>query len=265
MFYNIAVCLKTGADTIETRLPTQLATFLAPIGNLLIVSNHAGYINSGGKQYEVVDVVSGLYERVRKTLRLVPPVTTATATKAVSNRKKASERTAGWRDDAHKNLPAFQMLAEQFPDAQWYFMIDDDSYVDFANLAAFLETQDPNTPLYLGRSNIFKGCDGVKKFRDGPDFAQGGGGILLSRAAMKIVYGGLNACILRYETCWAGDVRVGLCMRDAGIRITQNTSFFSSGIHENIGFPADPCVRPFTFHHADSDTVRSIFVCFYDN
>ncbi|RKO96527.1 hypothetical protein CAUPRSCDRAFT_11780, partial [Caulochytrium protostelioides] len=37
------------------------------------------------------------------------------------------DRSLGWQKDAHKNLPGFRLMATTFPDAEWYFMIDDDT------------------------------------------------------------------------------------------------------------------------------------------
>ncbi|KAJ3393628.1 hypothetical protein HDU84_001403 [Entophlyctis sp. JEL0112] len=232
-YSQFAVCLKSGADTLHVRVPTQLATFLRAIPNLLIISDASDEIEG----HVVHDVVTGLYDR----------------------KAKASENTAGWRADAHKNIPGFELLYETFPDASWYFMIDDDTYVDFKNLADLVKTLDPDVPYFTGRRNIFAGCDGVKKFGDGPFFVQGGSGILLSRAAMRLVYGGMSACILRYETCWAGDVRTALCMRDAGVLVTLNVGFFGTGLHEEVPYTDDPCIRPFTFHHNNSTAIERLF------
>ncbi|KAJ3307523.1 hypothetical protein HDU76_004597 [Blyttiomyces sp. JEL0837] len=47
---------------------------------------------------------------------------------------KVDESSQGWKLDAHKNLPGLQILYQRFPDADWYLMIDDDSYMFFDNL-----------------------------------------------------------------------------------------------------------------------------------
>ncbi|KAJ3131447.1 hypothetical protein HK100_006351 [Physocladia obscura] len=250
---RLAVVLKTGADTLHSRVPAQLETFLKPISKMLIVSNKEDAID----KYQVVDVFTGLYERTRDVIGLPhqPPKKVPQPKK----KTKESESTDGWMADAHKNLPALQRLAKEFPDADWYMMFDDDTYVDFENLLGHLSKLDPDQPFFSGRRNVFQGCDGVKKFGDGPYFAQGGSGIVLSRAALRLVYGGINACILKYETCWAGDVRTALCMRDAGVLLTYTTGFFATGPHEELPFLDNPCLKPFTFHHINSTQMRTLY------
>jgi hypothetical protein len=68
------------------------------------------------------------------------------------------QSSEGWKSDAHKNLPGFKELHRQFPDAKWYIMIDDDSYVLRHNLANFLRQYDHNTNLYFGAETKFTGC-----------------------------------------------------------------------------------------------------------
>ncbi|KAJ3278619.1 hypothetical protein HK104_002168 [Borealophlyctis nickersoniae] len=162
---------------------------------------------------------------------------------------KVDNTAQGWRADAHKNLPGFRELWKRFPNAEWYMMIDDDSYVFLDNLEHFLKTYDPNQPHYLGSKTLFIGCDGIKKFGTGPYFAHGGSGIILSRAAMKVLISGLDACIEKYRTCWAGDVRTALCLRDHGILLEYPGGFHRDPPNDRFHFPKNPCDRPLTFHH----------------
>ena len=66
------------------------------------------------------------------------------------------EETAGWWEDCQKNIPAFYAFFEHYPskliikllciDADWFLMIDDDSYVFIDNLKADLAKLDPEEP-----------------------------------------------------------------------------------------------------------------------
>ena len=40
-----------------------------------------------------------------------------------------NEKSVGWKFDAHKNLPGWVLLYEKYPEAEWYVMIDDDTYL----------------------------------------------------------------------------------------------------------------------------------------
>ncbi|KAI8853722.1 hypothetical protein BC829DRAFT_382001 [Chytridium lagenaria] len=138
-----------------------------------------------------------------------------------------AESSLGWKLDAHKNLPGFEYLYKTYPDADWYIMIDDDSYVFFDNLERYLRDMDPAVPFYTGSANVFLGW-----------FAHGGSGIVVSRGAMKLMMEGIEKCIKKYKDCWAGDVRVALCLRDQNLLITPGYQF-----------PANGCERPNVFHH----------------
>ncbi|KAI8826509.1 hypothetical protein BJ741DRAFT_671289 [Chytriomyces cf. hyalinus JEL632] len=142
-------------------------------------------------------------------------------------------KTKGWTLDAHKNLPAFRLLYNKFPNADWYIMIDDDSYIF-----------------------LFRGCDGVRKMGDGPKFAQGGSGIVTSQGALKTMMNIIDVCIMRYKSCWAGDIRVGLCMRDSGILVEHFREFYGFPPNADFGFPDDPCTRPLVFHHSTQHQIQ---------
>lgn len=96
-------------------------------------------------------------------------------------------------------------------------MLDDDTYMFMENLRLYLRDFNPDLPFYIGNPSVFKGCDGIRKFGDGPQFAHGGSGILLSRAAIKAMLNIVDECVVKYSDCYWGDVRTGLCLRDAGI------------------------------------------------
>ncbi|KAJ3246243.1 hypothetical protein HDU77_009026 [Chytriomyces hyalinus] len=165
-------------------------------------------------------------------------------------------KTKGWTLDAHKNLPAFRLLYNKFPNADWYIMIDDDSYIFLDNLRHFLSKRDPSENHYIGQGNRFRGCDGVRKMGDGPKFAQGGSGIVMSQGALKTMMNVIDVCIMRYKSCWAGDIRVGLCMRDSGILVEHFREFYGFPPDADFGFPDDPCTRPLVFHHSTQHQIQ---------
>ncbi|KAJ3016416.1 UNVERIFIED_CONTAM: hypothetical protein HDU68_012227 [Siphonaria sp. JEL0065] len=119
-------------------------------------------------------------------------------------------QSSGWKNDANKNLPGLKKLYETYPDANWFMMIDDDTYVFVDNLVDYLSTLDPQTPYYIGRANSFVGCAGIVNHGDGPEFAHGGSGYVVSKKAMSMLLDGYNACIEKHSSCWAGDIRVAL-------------------------------------------------------
>jgi hypothetical protein len=68
----------------------------------------------------------------------------------------------------------------------------------------------------------------------------------------------------RYQGCWAGDVRLGLCLRDAGVLLAFNvlerrlfnpvTPHWSShAYYEN------PCKRVVSFHHLSKESIQILY------
>jgi hypothetical protein len=127
-------------------------------------------------------------------------------------------------------------------------MIDDDTYLLMDNMADYLADYDYTKPYYFGAHTVFAGCDGVTKFGDGPAFAHGGSGIILSRGAVETMLKISDTCITKYKTCWAGDIRVALCLRDAGI-LLQSPGLFTKYPPNNKFYYGDPCTRQISFHH----------------
>ncbi|KAJ3216072.1 hypothetical protein HDU67_009952 [Dinochytrium kinnereticum] len=258
---RFAVALKTGAEVAVERASIQLVTFLKKINNLVIIGESPG-IHIG--DHPMIDVYSGVYDLVDRRIaamekkeeagkkkqkgspmpddfELIQPQgdVTPKRRRGLQRRSKEdavvpAEDSRGWKLDAHKNLPGFEYLYKTYPNADWFVMIDDDSYVFFDNLDRYLKEKDPNKPHYIGSANVFLGCDGVTNFGDGPLFAHGGSGIVISRGAIKMMMGGIEKCIRKYRDCWAGDVRVALCLRDLGVLITPGKGFEKEPPNDDI-------------------------------
>ncbi|KAJ3042522.1 hypothetical protein HDV00_007056 [Rhizophlyctis rosea] len=193
---------------------------------------------------------------------VIPAPSPAPATKPKIEDAIVEDKSAlGWRSDAHKNLPGLRELWSRFPDAKWYFMVDDDTYVFWENMRLALSTINADEPHYYGAKNVFKGCDGVKKFGDGPHFAHGGSGIVISRGAMKKIMEekALRECIVRYRTCWAGDIRTALCLRDHGIKLEGLKGFNKEPPNVRYWYPREPCDRPLTFHHLLVKQIQKLY------
>ncbi|KAJ1558150.1 hypothetical protein HK096_003284 [Nowakowskiella sp. JEL0078] len=155
--------------------------------------------------------------------------------------------------DAHKNLPGLKLLYEKYHSAEWYIIIDDDTYVIFENMLHLVSHLNPSKPHYVGLSARFVGCDGVKKPEESTAFAHGGSGILLSRAAVQVLMQSNNEsqskriddCMLKYKLCWAGDVRTALCLRDNGIYLEKSIAFNSESLFsDNFRWTRAACTRP---------------------
>ncbi|KAJ3025009.1 UNVERIFIED_CONTAM: hypothetical protein HDU68_007557 [Siphonaria sp. JEL0065] len=224
-FNNFAIALKSGSETFP--LPAQFDTFLDRALNVLVIREaNRDSLETGRK---MVDVYHGAVDEAKKRLGVVG-VKAAEAKrgklKLVFNLDRMGTagnggnsadgkngndtvqagwfQNEGWRSDAHKNLPGFALLYNTFPDADSFLMIDDDSYVF---LDGYLNSQ----------------SDTVQA--KNPPIAQGGMGILISRGAIQAMIQVVDQCVVQYDDCWAGDVRVGLCLRDAKVRLKHTPGF----------------------------------------
>ncbi|KAI8817372.1 uncharacterized protein EV422DRAFT_500154 [Fimicolochytrium jonesii] len=260
-FDGFAVSLKSGVDVVHERSLIQLMSFLQPIRNLMLIGD--GVVEVG--DLEMVDVVTDLYEKdeAKKLEKRNLAKPKAHKERKVSHKASDSvqvdESSQGWKSDSHKNLPGFRELWNRFPDADWYVMLDDDTYVFFDNLADRLSIYDPEHKHYFGAKTQFVGCDNIWQWGQGPYFAHGGSGIVLSRGALRELVEGVDVCIERYKTCWAGDVRTALCLRDQGILLHSPSGFHGSPPNKDFWFPHNPCDRPMTFHHLLVKQIQDLY------
>jgi hypothetical protein len=294
---NFAFALKTGREVALTRTPIQLLTFLKDVQNKIIIGDGPN-ITVGSFEmidvfthlYDAIPYQDPLYYDNPTTQSNVEPEkkeflqdknnsnefekekdsNEIEKERNLENQMKPrgrfqkksqiipDEDSAGWKADAHKNLPGFKQLYKHFPNADWYIMIDDDTYVFKTNLKRTLSKYNPNLPFYLGSSTSFIGCDGVFEWGKGPFFAHGGSGIILSRAAVEILVKNADVCIQKYRDCWAGDIRISLCLRDNGVLLTALSGLNGDPPNDKYHY-GDPCVEPLTFHHLLISQIQELF------
>lgn len=257
-FNNFAVALKTGKDVALTRTPIQILTYLSKLKNMIIIGE-APHVFVGN--HEMVDVYTHLYDNLTETKTSKRHVRDSLQKRTSTNSKsesKPDENSLGWKSDAHKNLPGFRELYARFPEAEWFLMLDDDTFVFFDNLKELLSAYNPDEPHYMGSNNMFVGCDGVSKWGQGPGFAHGGSGIVVSRGALKKMLSSVDTCIIKYKDCWAGDIRTALCLRDHGILVKDPGGFNGNPPHEEYWFNR-PCQKPITFHHLLVSQIQKLY------
>eukprot|EP00835_Amoeboradix_gromovi_P004046 NODE_295_length_11479_cov_0.183480.p2 type:complete len:315 gc:universal NODE_295_length_11479_cov_0.183480:10714-9770(-) len=232
----LGICLKTGVETAYDRVPIQLLTFLKN-QNPLVISDYEETIGD----YHVKDMLP------LEKKRLVLPESRHSGS-ITKDEQKPDEATQGWKLDAWKNIPGFNLMHQLFPYSDWHVMLDDDTYLFINNLETHLKTLNAESRYYLGSPNMFVGCDNVKAFGEGPSFAHGGSGIVMSKASLQKLVDGTTTCLSKYNTCWAGDIRTSLCLRDQGILVDNDAS--KGSFH---GHPPqkhnyhNPCEKPFTY------------------
>jgi hypothetical protein len=152
---HIAIALKTGKDVALQRTPIQYLTLLSKLSNIILIGE-APNVMVGN--HSMMDVYTDLYKskQERDMTEQIP-----------------DESTVGWKSDAHKNIPGFVVLYNRYPNAEWFMMIDDDTYVMMENLAWFVKQYDSNKPYLFGSATSFVGCDGKTHMDSKPYFAHG--------------------------------------------------------------------------------------------
>lgn len=168
-----------------------------------------------------------------------------------------ADMTASIRN-AWADLPVLKHMMTERPDADWYAIIDDDTYVLTAGARSILGEYETNMsfPLYLG-DELTWGTGGgmrlVKNSRTGQKtvipsskrapvpFVCGGAGIFVNQAAAKKVSLHLRRCMAKFFHP-AGDIRLGACMKQADVPITRRREFI-----KDIWFRAIGELKPMTF------------------
>lgn len=167
---------------------------------------------------------------------------------------------------AWKNFPALLDLYTRFPHARWVFFCDDDTYVFVSGLLTYLSRYQPSQPYYVGL--YFTPRVDMEWREVQIAYASGGAGYALSHSLLHRLAPRMPACHANY-THWAGDLRVGKCVRDVGVHITPASGFHHEGHDKYVwdrsgaGYPyghltnraSAQVVSPITFHHLSVDTM----------
>ena len=158
---------------------------------------------------------------------------------------------------AHKVLPGFNLMHAQWPNASWYIMMDDETFIFRRSLASLLSSLDPQDSHYIGYprhgAQMCSRDVSSPRHHDQPDgpFALGGCGMILSQGALNQFTKVVRDCTVISQDCYLDDVRLFFCLRDIDIHL--NTSFeypaMNFAPNKNIDWgQIDPCQRPVAFH-----------------
>ncbi|ORZ39169.1 hypothetical protein BCR44DRAFT_94975 [Catenaria anguillulae PL171] len=159
------------------------------------------------------------------------------------------------RPDHEFHLATVRTLHKRFPRADWYLLVEDNTHVFMENLHHALFSMDPSKPLYLGLPTMATGaCQGLRKatvslLRD-LRYPSSASGIIISRGAVEQLVPIVDRCIIKYQGCTTGDQRLGVCMREANVTMTSDTTLSNDRFQTrgaeltSMSFSDDACVRP---------------------
>ena len=167
-------------------------------------------------------------------------------------------QSLGFPHGAHKVLPGFNLMHAKWPEASWYVMIDDDTFVFRRALAKLLSDFDPEEKHYVGYprqgAHICRDPTAAQHYgasQARAPFALGGCGMILSKAAMKRLAQVVVECTMASQDCYLDDVRLFFCLRDIGIHLNTSINYPAMNFapNKNIDWSrVDPCTRPVVFH-----------------
>ncbi|EME29861.1 uncharacterized protein Gasu_28570 [Galdieria sulphuraria] len=211
---KVAVAVKTGKGVWNSRILAHMKTWWKRIPNKIIISDWSEPSNGIIGLEQMVDKDLREELGISRLLRDIRDEDTPVFFGEVSD---------SFRLDSEKNLPGLVTLYNTFPDAEWYIMIDDDTFIFLDNLAQFLLEYSSNisspldVPFYFGNpfsvgipSNNETWEDEEKSSSASISFAHGGSGILLSSKALKTIVPHIPWCMKKWQGCPHGDARVAL-------------------------------------------------------
>ncbi|RAL10950.1 uncharacterized protein BO97DRAFT_478820 [Aspergillus homomorphus CBS 101889] len=262
IYNDVLVILKTGITEARDKVPPHLTTTLRCIPNYMIYSDYAEplsptvfsqdilgpYISSATK---ATNPDFSLYNRVR--LAGHSGLTPADLVADV-NTPIGKPNNPGWKLDKWKFLPMVDGALAARPEAKWFVFMEADTYLLWANLAAWLARFDPRKPWYLG--NQMQIVDAL--------FAHGGSGFVLSRPAMEMARDLRAQSEDGWETAvdahWAGDCLLGILLESCGVSLTWSWPMLQIAPPGEVDFFATGfdmgrlwCYPAVSFHHLEGE------------
>lgn len=258
---EIVLIVKTGHSVAEERIRPLVVRGRHSYDRFqhVMIASDSSHELWPGAPYNVFDTIENgsMIAKANASVMATPERFASFMSRLPFEKKRSpGDHTEEWKQDRLKNFPAFREAYRLFPDAKWYFMLDDDTFVSARNLATYvLALTDTATGVYQGNLMGFNGC-GLNSAHPPvhtPLFGHGGSGILLSHTAVKRMLEVVDACIVRWVDCWAGDVSVSLCLLtlDPPLKVAA-----CPGLHSEPPRPTFSKIggqwctmNPITFHH----------------
>lgn len=163
-----------------------------------------------------------------------------------------------WTGAQDRFFPVLAHLHTAFPNAEWYMLVDDDTFLVPHTLKEMLEKHKNarSTPWYVGRAmySLFKRDKEEKEIL--VSFAHGGSGICLSAGLMTAFRPHLLAALRDKEKSHCqgmefGDGNLGLCIKlSLDLDVTHEACLHSMGPLAYKGMADARIDKPCSFHHA---------------
>jgi hypothetical protein len=172
-----------------------------------------------------------------------------------SPESRKTQNLAAWTLDKYKQLHILEKLYTEYPDKDWYLIMDADTYLVWPNFLLWLKTLgDSSQKLYLGSP-----AGGISDLK----FAHGGSGILMSHATIYDFAVTYNGTATKWDRAMhnhcCGDLVIGLVFRKRGIMLKPSWPTTSGESPVTLPFGKDLWCEPVvTMHHVDSHEMSQI-------
>jgi hypothetical protein len=243
---RIVITVKTGATQANVKIPSQLSTTLRCAPNVLIFSDMEQKL--GDRQvYDALETIADTvkdtnadFDLYRKQQELKDPDQIIVL--------QSELKDAAWRLDKYKFIHVLGRSWAMLPDKDWYFHLDADTYVVWSSLLEYVRRLDPSEEVFLA----------AVTYMGGSPFGYGGGGLLLSRAAMQKF--ALNYTEIAanwdphvHEHC-CGDWVVSQALKEIGVDVADVFPTFIGTRPPTIPFYDDEWCQPLvTLHHMSTE------------
>ena len=213
---NVVFIFKTGYDVVH-RVPAAWHAYLKYVPHIFVSSDYDADIEiASPNKYTILrmhNVLQYLPFKLELPLRLSPTrwsyhaasdadaIALSSMQPRVNTKQidgdviKPDSTTTGYRHDQLKFIPSIRRAAELHPDASWFFLVDDDTFVFLNNLADYIKSLDPTRVQYDGFVFALAGvplCFPNNVVLPNSAFVHAGAGILISRATVNV------RCIIVY-------------------------------------------------------------------
>lgn len=256
---DIQVVLKTGANEVFDKLPTQLLTMLQCVSDLLIFSDLEQQLGA----YHIHDALDNITEAVKTGNGDFDYYRTLQEYKKLGmdiGKLKESTGDAAWNLDKYKFIPMLEKSWQMKPHKRWYVFIEADTYLVWSNLLLWLEKMDPDELIYLGSPTYIAD----------EEFGHGGSGVILSGAAMAKMFEKGTGKAGRFDVMakdeQLGDLILMKALRENGVKFRSAWPTLQAEKPSTIPFGPGPdngvrhwCQPIVTMHHITAGEASAIW------
>ncbi|KAK4233087.1 glycoprotein-N-acetylgalactosamine 3-beta-galactosyltransferase 1 [Achaetomium macrosporum] len=247
---KVLLVMKTGASESFAQVPTHLLTTLRCLSDFLIFSDMDQ--NIGGQQiYDSLSTVLTEVQEGNVDFDLYRRQKWCPVNQAQCN-ELGDPRNEGWNLDKYKNVHIAEKAYAMRPNHDWYLFVDADTYVLWPNMMQWVNKLDPTQKLYLGSA---AGLNNL-------NFAHGGSGYLVSKAAMDAFVGWAPEVGNEYDryakSVCCGDYIFALALKEkTGVEVQHMFPTINGEKPTTLPFgPSHWCHPIVTMHHLNAEEIN---------